>query len=128
MHPHERFLRAVLWISAATNLIGAAVFAFPDSAPARLAALPPEAPLLYRFMTALFILLFGAAYAWLAAQPSIDRPFVAFGAMGKACAFALALVLWLAGEGTAPSVALMSGDLVLAALLAYGLARARPLG
>ncbi len=68
-------------------------------------------------------MLFGAAYAWLAAQPAINRPFVAFGAIGKAAAFALIFTLWLTGEVTATSVAAMSGDLVLAGLFALGLGR-----
>jgi hypothetical protein len=128
MPPRDRFLRSVLWLSAAGNLAGAMLFAFPDSALGRLAGLPPEAPELYRSMVALFILLFGAAYSWLAAQDTIDRPFVLFGAIGKTCAFAVVLVLWLTGEASARSVATMSGDLVFAALLAYGLSIARPAG
>ena len=89
----EWFLRRVLWLAALVNVFGAFLFAFPASAPSRLAGLPPDAPIVYRAMTALFILLFGAAYAWLAAQPAINRPFVAFGAIGKASAFALIAVL-----------------------------------
>jgi hypothetical protein len=34
-------------------------------------------------MTALFVLLFAGAYAWLAMQPTINRPFVAFGAIAR---------------------------------------------
>ena len=119
----ERFLRGVLWLAALFNLIGALLFAFPASAASQLAGLPATAPALYRGLAALFILLFGAAYAWLATQTAINRPFVAFGAIGKAAAFLLILVLWLAGEATATSVAAMSGDLVLAGLFAYGLGR-----
>ena len=107
----ERILRTVLWIAAIFNVVGAALFAFPASSASQLAGLPPTVPAVYRALTALFILLFGAAYAWLAAQPTINRPFVAFGAIGKAAAFLLIFVLWLAGEATATSVAAMSGDL-----------------
>ena len=105
--------------------MGAALFAFPASTASQLAGLPSTAPAVYRGLTALFILLFGAAYAWLAAQPTINRPFVAFGAIGKAAAFAAGSVLWLAGEASATSVAAMSGDLVLAGLFAFGLGRGR---
>jgi hypothetical protein len=113
----------VLWVCALFNVVGALLFTFPASSPSQLGGLPASAPPLYRGLTGLFIFLFGCAYAWLAAQPAINRPFVAFGAIGKAAAFAVVMVLWLAGETTATSVALMSGDLVLAGLLAYGLGR-----
>ena len=119
----ERFLRGVLRLAAVVNLVGAFLFAFPASTASQLAGLPPTAPAVYRGLTALFILLFGCAYAWLAAQATINRPFVAFGAIGKAAAFALVTVLWLNGEATATSVAAMSGDLVLASLFWFGLSR-----
>lgn len=119
----ERFLRRVLWVSALFNVVGALLFSFPASAASQLAGLPASVPPLYRGLTGLFIFLFGCAYAWLVKQPAINRPFVAFGAIGKAAAFALVVMLWLAGETSATSVALMSGDLVLAGLLAYGLGR-----
>ena len=117
----ERFLRRVLWLASVVNVAGALLFAFPASVPSQLAGLPAHAPAVYRAMLSLFILLFGGAYAWLAAQPRIDRPFVLFGAMGKASAFLVVAILWLAGAATATSVAAMAGDLVLAALFVYGL-------
>ena len=117
----ERLLRRVLWLASLVNLTGAFLFAFPGSAPSRLAGLPVDAPAVYRAMLSLFILLFGAAYAWLAAQPTINRPFVLFGAIGKASAFLVVAILWLAGAAPVTSVGAMSGDLVLAALFVYGL-------
>ena len=117
----ERFLRRVLWVASLVNLFGAFLFAFPASAPSQLAWLPADAPAVYRAMLSLFILLFGGAYAWLAAQPAINRPFVMFGAIGKASAFLVVAILWLAGAATATSVGAMAGDLVLAALFVYGL-------
>ena len=117
----EWFLRRVLWLAAFVNLGGATLFAFPASAPGRLLGLPADAPVVYRAMVALFILLFGAAYAWLATQPAINRPFVAFGAIGKASAFALIAILGVAGVVPLTAVGAMAGDLVLAALFAYGL-------
>ena len=69
----------------------------------------------------LAILLFAGAYAWLANQPSINRPFVAFGAIGKASAFFVVLLLWLTAEASARSVLAISGDLVLAGLFTWGL-------
>ena len=117
----ERFLRRVLWLASLVNLAGAFLFALPASAPSQLAGLPEEAPAVYRAMLSLFILLFGGAYAWLAVQPAINRPFVMFGAIGKVSAFLVVAILWLAGAATATSVGAMAGDLVLAALFVYGL-------
>jgi len=117
----ERLLRRVLWLASLVNLAGAFLFAFPASATSQLAGLPADAPAVYRAMLSLFILLFGGAYAWLAALPKINRPFVMFGAIGKASAFLVVAILWLAGAATATSVGAMAGDLVLAALFVYGL-------
>jgi hypothetical protein len=115
----DRLLHRALAVAAVFNLGGAVLFAFPASGLGAVAGLPPDVPVAYRAMTALFILLFGGAYAWLAAQETIDRPFVAFGAIGKASAFLVVLLLWLAGEAAAQSVALISGDLLFAALFAW---------
>ena len=83
----EHVLRPALWTAAFFNLAGAYPFAMPASSMGQFAGLPPDAPVVYRAMTALFVLLFAGAYAWLAMQPSINRPLVAFGAIGKAAAF-----------------------------------------
>ena len=121
----ERLLRRSLWAAAVANLGGAVLFGFPDSALGQLAGLPAAVPPLYRAMTAAFVLLFGGAYAWLAAQPRINRPFVAFGAIGKTAAFLTVTALSLAGAAAARSVAVLSADLVLAALFVWGLAGTR---
>ncbi len=73
-----------------------------------------DAPAIYRALTALFVLLFGCAYAWLAMQPTINRPLVAFGAIGKAAAFLIVVLLWLRGAAPVASVYAIIGDLVLA--------------
>ena len=91
----EHVLRPALWTAAFFNLAGAYPFAFPASSLGQFAGLPADVPVVYRAMTALFVLLFGGAYAWLAMQPTINRPFVAFGAIGKAAAFMTVVVLWL---------------------------------
>ncbi len=83
------------------------------------AGLPADVPVIYRAMTALFVLLFGGAYAWLAMQPTINRPFVAFGAIGKAAAFMTVVVLWLTGAVPGSGVLAMLGDILLALLFAW---------
>jgi hypothetical protein len=120
----QRKLRVILWAAAGFNVGGAIAFGFPESLSGRLMALPAGVPALYRALTALFILLFGGAYAWTAHRVPLFRPFVVFGAIGKAAAFAAAVLVWLAGACALDTVLVMSGDLVFAALFAWGLAGA----
>ena len=115
----EHVLRPALWTAAFFNLAGAVPFAFPGSSMGQLAGLPSDAPVVYRAMTALFVLLFAGAYAWLALQPAINRPFVAFGAIGKAAAFVTVVALWLRGAVPAGGVLAMIGDIVLALVFAW---------
>ena len=121
----ELLLRRILRIAALFNVAGAYMFAFPASPIAALAGLPAAVPVVYRVFTAAFVLLFGGSYAWLAGHKPIIQPFVAFGAIGKASAFALMLVLWLCGEASLGGVVIISGDLLLAALFAWCLAGIR---
>ena len=115
----ETVLRRALWTAAAFNLLGALLFAFPASPVGHLAGLPAEVPGAYRAMTALFVLLFGGAYLWLAQQAVIDRPFVLFGAIGKASAFTLICLLWLGGAVGGLAVFIGSGDLLLAGVFLW---------
>jgi hypothetical protein len=115
----EHVLRPALWTAAFFNLAGAVPFAFPASSMGQLAGLPADAPVVYRAMTALFVLLFAGAYAWLAMQPTINRPFVAFGAIGKAAAFVLVVALWLRSVVPAGAVLAMVGDILLALIFAW---------
>jgi hypothetical protein len=123
----DTFIRRVLWATAVFNLGGALLFAFPGSRPGQLVGLPAPVPAAYSVLLAFFVLLFGGAYAWLALQPTIDRPLVGFAAIGKTGAFCIALALWLIGEAPARSVLAVSGDLVFAGLFFWWLA-ARPIG
>ncbi len=115
----ETVLRRVLWVAAVFNLLGALLFAFPASYVGQLAGLPAAVPGAYRAMTALFVLLFGGAYLWLAQQSVINRPLLIFGAIGKASAFALVCILFLVGAASGVGVLIASGDLVLALLFLW---------
>lgn len=115
----EHVLRPALWTAAFFNFAGAVPFAFPASTLGQFAGLPADAPIVYRAMTALFVLLFAGAYAWLALQPVINRPFVAFGAIGKAAAFVTVVVLWTRGVVPASGVLAMVGDMVLALVFGW---------
>ncbi|MDP3857133.1 MAG: hypothetical protein Q8Q73_05130 [Stagnimonas sp.] len=117
--PSTRLLRFGLGLGAAANFGVAALLLVPDSAAGQLAGLPSASvPILYASLLALFVALFGGVYAWLAAQVEINRPVLALGAIGKALAFILGIVLWLAGSTSARWTGLMVGDLLLAALFA----------
>jgi hypothetical protein len=116
----DAFIRKVLGTTAVYNAAGALAFAFPASV-GQLAGLPvPVAPI-YRVLLALFVLLFGAAYLWLALQPTIDRPLVGFAALGKASVFVAAVTLWLFGEGPGWFIPGATGDLIFAVLFTWWL-------
>lgn len=118
-------IRPVLWCAAGFNLGGAFLFACPGTALGQLAGLPAEVPLTYRVMVTLFVLLFGGSYAWLAMQAAINRPLLAFGAIGKSLAFVAFLLLWIGSELPSVSIAVISGDLLLAAAFAHWLIQTR---
>jgi hypothetical protein len=117
----DSLVRRALWATVGFNLLGAFIFGFPASPAARLAGLPLEVPALYRGVAAVFILLFAGAYAWVALQPVVSRPFVAFAAIGKASVFVLALALWMASTTSALTVLAFGGDLAFAALFTWWL-------
>ena len=117
----DKFIRRALWATAVFNLGGALLFAFPASVVGHLAGLPVPVPAPYAILLAFFVLLFGGAYAWLALQRNIDRPLVAFAAIGKAGAFAIFFTFWLVGDLPARSVLAASGDLIFAGLFLYWL-------
>ena len=121
----DDLIRRILAASAFFNLGGALMFAFPDTV-GRLAALPVPVPVVYRVLLALFVLLFGGAYAWLSRQARIDRPMVAFSAIGKASAFFATVACWLGGAAPAIAVAAITGDLAFAALFTWWLVATPP--
>jgi hypothetical protein len=116
--------RRVLWASAVFNLGGALAFGFPATV-GQLMGLPAEVSTLYRALMALFVLLFGGSYAWLALQAQIVRPMVAFAAIGKASVFVLITLFWLCGEMPLRGVLAASGDLAFAALFFHWLRSTR---
>ena len=112
----DRNIRRILWSSAAFNAGAAATFAFPGSALGRIAGLPVPVPVIYSAMITYFVILFGGLYAWIARQPTIPRPILAFGAIGKAGVFALASILWLSGEVPDRLLLVAGIDLIFAIL------------
>ena len=122
---NDQFMRRVLRTSAFFNFGGALLFAFPASL-GQLAGLPAPVPRLYSLFLALLVALFGATYAWLARQPSIDRPLVAFSALGKSTFFAVVSLCWLLGDVPVRAVAGAAGDLVFALIFTWWLLAGTP--
>jgi hypothetical protein len=124
----DSHLRRILWLTVVFNVAAASAFLFPSSL-GQLAGLPvPVAPI-YTVLLAFFVLLFAAAYAWLALAREIDRPMIAMAAIGKAGVFVIAITLWAAGQGPGWFVPGATGDLVFAILFLVWLrsgAKARP--
>lgn len=116
----DRLLRRALAVSAVFNFVGALAFAFPASI-GQLAGFPMTTSSFYTTFLAFLVTLFGCTYAWLARQPRIDRPLVAFSALGKTGFFVLMLLYWVAGRAPALGVISASGDLVFAAIFAWWL-------
>lgn len=117
-------MRGALIASAVMNIAAALIFAFPDSL-GQLAGLPTPVPHIYTTLLAVFVMLFGIAYAWLARQPIIDRPLVAFSALGKAAVFSTILAFWILGDLSSRSVLAAIGDLIFAAIFAWWLIGSR---
>lgn len=113
--------RRLLWAAALFNVLAAVMLGFPGSQLGQMAGLPAQVPLAYRAIVAAFVLLFAGCYAWLAAQPEPNRPMVALGAIGKAVVVLVVIALWLAAEASFTSLAVVSGDLLFAALFLWWL-------
>lgn len=112
-------LHRALYVAGVFNVGGAVLFGFPADGFGPLAGLPADVAPAYRVFTALFVLLFGGAYVYLAAQPKIQKPFVAFGAIGKTTAFCAGAVLWWSQQLSGVGLLLLGGDLAFAAFFAW---------
>jgi|SRR5215471_6792664 len=120
----DRLMRVALTASAMMNTGAAILFTFPDSL-GQFAGLPTPVPRIYSILLAVFVMLFGIAYAWLARQAVINRPLVAFSALGKASVFTVIFVFWILGDLQVRSAVAASGDLIFAAIFGWWLARGR---
>jgi hypothetical protein len=116
----DHVVRRALGASAVFNVGGAILFGFASTL-GPLVGLPAPVPRVYAALLAMFVLLFGGSYAWLARQPEIDRPLVALAAIGKASAFTLAALFWLLGDIGGRAVIAVTGDLMFALVFAWWL-------
>ncbi|MDX1734364.1 MAG: hypothetical protein R3228_08350 [Halioglobus sp.] len=124
--PADRLLRTTLWLTAPLNLLVAYSFAIPDGALGELLQLPQGGDAFYRLLAATLVGLFGLVYLWLALQPQPDRALVLVGASGKTLAALCAIALYFADSLAGVPALFMSGDLLLAGIWFYWLARQVP--
>jgi len=110
------FRRALL--ATALMNIGGCILLMPPVTYARRLVGIPEAPPLYGWLLALWILFFGLGYWRLAFAPTPERLFLQVCAAGKASFALLLIAYWLAGD--LPILAPLAGspDLGFAALFA----------
>jgi hypothetical protein len=97
------------------NLVGALTFT-PWGRPIRALGELPEAPAVYLWIIATFVLLFGVAYLVMGLTGRGERLLIAIAAVGKLAFFALLAAFWLAGALTIKAPLAAVGDLVFGAL------------
>ena len=117
-------MRRVLVVGALFNFFVVVIVLFPDTL-GRFADLPVPVSRFYTWLLALFIGLFGAAYAWLSRRPTIDRPLVALATVGKIGVFVVALLCWQLGDISAKAFGPAIVDLLFALIFLWWL-RANP--
>jgi hypothetical protein len=118
-------IRRILWVAAVFNFGGAFLFAFPESPLGRFVGLPIPVPGIYCAILAFLVAFFGGTYVWLAARGRIDRPLMAFFALGKGGVFAIMLVAWIVGAAPGKGVIAAFGDLIFALLFVHWLCATR---
>lgn len=117
----DKLMRAALWGSVPYNVGAATLSVFPTSALAQMSGFPLPVHPLYGALLAVFALLFGAAYAWLAVQPVIPRPLVCLSAVGKLAVFSVVALFWLSGAVSGRFVVVSSGDLFFGVIFGWWL-------
>ena len=118
-----RFLRLTLVVAALMTAFGAYIFASPGSGFGQQYDLPANAPVVYRALVGLMLIVFAGMYAWMATQEVLLRPLLWLGVIGKGGAFLTALSLFALGLISAGPVSMLVGDGVLSVTWAVWLAR-----
>lgn len=110
------WLRSAMFATAVMNLLASILFLPGSTALRALAGLPDGAPPVYLATIAMFVVLFGAGYLWVAVTGRADPLFVGLAGVGKISFVALLVVFW-AGGSLPPSVPLTAvGDLLFGVL------------
>jgi hypothetical protein len=110
------WMRNALFATAAMNLLAGFAFLPPATGPRALMGMPPHEHGVYLSTIALFILLFGVGYLWVAVANRPERLFITLAAFGKLGFFAITLLFWLGGALPATAPLAGSADLVFALL------------
>ena len=120
-----RWMRVVMFATAAMNILGAITFAPGARALREAGGLPADGPPIYLAMIGAFVFVFGLAYLWAAITATADRLFVAVAAAGKLSFFGLLVWYWAAGALPATAPLSGMGDLVVGSLFLVWLYNAR---
>jgi len=119
------YWRIFFGVAALNNLIIGGLMLFgADQAAARIGVNGPAAGYIVGF-GGLLVAIFGVAYALVAYRPLPNRNLVAIGALGKACAVALASWHALAGHISQSAYQLAMGDLIFVLIFCVFLAQTR---
>ena len=121
----DGFFRRALLATAVMNAVGALLLA-PPFPFARAAFGIPEAPPLYGWLLALWVLFFGIGYWRLARARTDDRLFLQVTAAGKTSFVLVLAASWLAGDVPLAAPLSASPDLAFAAIFAARLWQTRP--
>jgi hypothetical protein len=114
----DRIVRVALWATAGLNVLGAVIFALPAlglSSPLLPMAVPPY----FAAQIGFTIALFAGVYAWLALRPTLHRPLIVVGGIGKLGFFALTAAYAAAGEVPAGMALNATPDLVFAGIFLW---------
>jgi len=118
------WMRNALLATAVMNLTAGLAF-LPPAQPLRALAGMPDGEPVYLTTVALFVLLFGAGYAYCGLMRRDERLFLALSAIGKISFVSIVTFYWLAGRLPFQAVMTASGDLVFGALFAGWLLTSR---
>jgi len=118
------WMRNALLATAAMNLAAGVAF-LPPAQPLRTLAGMPDGEPVYLTTVALFVMLFGAGYAWVGLTRRDERLFLTLSAIGKVSFVTIVTFHWLAGRLPFQAVVTASGDLVFGAMFAWWLLTSR---
>lgn len=93
----EKIMKWTLIVGALFNFFAATVILFPDTIGA-FSGLPASGSPFYNRMIAMFILVFGFIYGWLATNKEINRSIVGVAIIGKFGVFIVATLSFILGD------------------------------
>lgn len=112
----EKLVRTTLWLSLPFNLVAAYAVGCPSSAIGQLLQLPSNVPVVYAYLLAYLIALFGVLYGFMAQQAEISRSLLLAGVVGKTGVFVILGLLWAGSQAAFPTFLVTWGDLGFAAI------------